>query len=212
MTVVKVCGITNLEDGLLAAGCGAQAVGFVFAESPRRIAPATAREIARGLPPFVLRVGVFVNAPLALVADVAAEVGLDVLQLHGDESPAYLARARALGRRLIKAVGVRGPKSLAALDACPADGFLLDSGTSARRGGTGKEWRWELAGTLPRTRFIMLAGGLRPDNVRRALETVRPHGVDVSSGVEREPGRKDPGRLRTFLEEVRRYDHDRLPG
>jgi indole-3-glycerol phosphate synthase / phosphoribosylanthranilate isomerase len=202
---VKICGITSVEDGLVAAQAGADAVGFVFwSGSPRRVDVAAARRIARALPPFVLRVGVFVDAPRAEMARAVEEVGLDLLQLHGREPPESLAD---LPRRAIKAVGVG--EDFAPEDALRyegrAAGILLDTrGDGGRPGGTGQTFDWtRVRAVREKASFLMLAGGLNPGNVHLALTAVRPDGVDVSSGVEAAPGRKDPEKVRAFVAAVR---------
>ena len=203
---VKVCGITNLEDGLMAARAGADAIGFVFVpDSPRGVDVPTAKAIARALPPFVLRVGVFVNAPRETVLRTADEVGLDVLQLHGDERPEDLG---TLSRRVIKAVPV-GP-GFAAQDALRyethASGILLDTRATpgGLPGGTGQTFDWSKAREVrERASFLVLAGGLTPENVGVALTAVRPDVVDVASGVEKSPGLKDPDKVRAFIQAVR---------
>ena len=204
---VKVCGITTVDDALLAARAGADAVGLVFwPGSPRRVDLETARRISAALPPFVLRVGVFVDAPRAELETAAREVGLDVLQLHGQEAPEDLS---GLPRRVVKAVPV-GPGFVAesALRyAGAADGILLDSRPSGASppGGTGTTFDWSLAREVrEKVPFLVLAGGLTPDNVGRALTAVRPDAVDVSSGVESAPGHKDPAKVRAFLDAVAR--------
>ncbi len=206
-TLVKVCGITRPEDGLLAAEAGADAVGFVFhPTSPRRVDPRRAAAIARVLPPFVVRVGVFVDASREEMRRVADEVGLDLLQLHGDEPVEAL---EGLPRRALKAVRV-GPgftSAEAVRYTGHAAGILVDTrleGETAMPGGTGVPFDWSLIrGLRDEVGFLMLAGGLSPDNVAAAIGEVRPHAVDVSSAVERLPGQKDPARLRAFLEAVR---------
>ena len=205
---VKVCGITSVDDALAVARAGADAVGLVFwPGSPRRVDLETARRISAALPPFVLRVGVFVDAPRAELERTAREVGLDVLQLHGQESPEDLA---GLPRRVVKAVPV-GPGFVpdsALRYAGAADGILLDSrpaGGAGPPGGTGATFDWSLAREVrEKVPFLVLAGGLTPDNVARALTAVRPDAVDVSSGVESAPGRKDPAKVRAFLDAVAR--------
>jgi len=206
-TLVKVCGITRVEDGLFAAEAGADAVGFVFYPmSPRRVDAAQAATIARALPPFVLRVGVFVDATRDEMAGVADEVGLDVLQLHGDEPPESFV---GLPRRAIKAVRVgRGFRDDEALRYHGrAAGVVVDTrllGDTVMPGGTGVAFDWSLVrGLRDKVGFLMLAGGLTPENVAAAIAEVRPHAVDVSSAVERMPGRKDPESLRAFVEAVR---------
>jgi indole-3-glycerol phosphate synthase/phosphoribosylanthranilate isomerase len=201
---VKVCGITTVEDGLAVARLGADAVGLVFSpQSARWVDRDKARQISRALPPFVLRVGVFVDAPTEAVARTAEEVGLDVLQLHGRESPEDVAR---LPRRVIKAVRVG--EDFTAEDALRyeghAAGILLDAWSNGRPGGTGQAFDWSRAREVrEKASFLGLAGGLTPENVHRAMTAVRPDLVDVSSGVESSPGRKDPEKVRAFIEAVR---------
>ncbi|OOG22332.1 N-(5'-phosphoribosyl)anthranilate isomerase [Thioalkalivibrio denitrificans] len=204
-TRVKICGVTRVEDALAAAEAGADAVGFVFyAKSPRAVSPEVAREIALALPPFMSRVGLFVDAPSETVAAVLQQVPLDLLQFHGSESPAYCGR---FGRPYLKAVPMaEGTDPVAYMDAYPeAAGFLLDSHGNGRVGGTGETFDW---GRIPRDlrHCLVLAGGLNPDNVAEAVRRVRPWAVDVSSGVEARPAIKDPERIRAFVDEVRRVD------
>ncbi len=197
---IKVCGITREEDALRAAELGADAVGFVFwPGSPRCVEPSRAREIAAALPPFVARVGVFVDAGAAGVRAVADLVGLDAIQLHGGgEEPDP-------GTRILRAVSLRGGEDPDALDrAYPGRTLLLDAHDADRRGGTGKTVDWNLAARVARRRRIILAGGLSPENVERAVREVRPWGVDVSSGVETRPGIKSPDRMAAFVAAVRR--------
>jgi len=205
---VKVCGITSVDDALEVAGAGADAIGLVFwPGSPRRVDLETARRISASLPPSVLRVGVFVDAPREEIVRASEEVGLDVLQLHGQEPPEDLA---GLPRPVVKAVGVRAGFEVASALRYQgtADGILLDSGTGGAPGGTGATFDWSLAREVrEKVPFLMLAGGLTPDNVARALAAVRPHGVDVSSGVESAPGRKDAARVRAFVHAVARAAH-----
>jgi phosphoribosylanthranilate isomerase len=207
---VKVCGITAPEDALAAAEAGVDAVGFVFyPESPRFIERERAAVIARVLPPMVLRVGLFVDATPDEMARTAEAVGLDILQLHGHEPPEAL---EGLPRRALKAVRVgSGFQPEDALRYEHASGILLDArlaDETAPLGGTGTRFDWSLVrGLRDRVGFLMLAGGLDPDNVAEAIAAVRPHAVDVSSGVEqRQPGRKDPARVRAFVEAVRRAE------
>jgi phosphoribosylanthranilate isomerase len=204
---VKICGITSAEDARLAVEAGADALGFVFwPMSPRKVDPARAAAIARELPPFVLRVGVFVDMPRAEMVRIADTVGLDLLQLHGDEPPEALA---GLPRRAIKAVRVG--RGFAADEAtryagCAA-GLLVDTrmpGETQLPGGTGVPFDWSLVkGLAERVPFLVLAGGLGPANVADAVRAVAPHAVDVSSGVETLPGRKDPAKVRAFVEAAR---------
>lgn len=203
MVRIKICGITNLEDALLASELGADALGFIFyPKSPRKVAPETAREIIRQLPPFVMSVGVFVDEDAARVRELAAGVGLDWLQLHGRESPDY---CRSLDRRVIKGFRIKDAESLTALAAYrnTVQAFLLDTYQKGRRGGTGEIFDWHLAREARRYGPIILAGGLAPDNVALAIKTAQPQAVDVASGVEAGPGKKDAGKLRKFFDAIR---------
>lgn len=198
---VKICGITRTEDAQLAAALGAAAVGFVFwPESPRFIPPAAAATIVENLPPFVVPVGVFVDHPVEEIVDVAAEVGLGLVQLHGHATP---EDARRIGRRVIRALGLAPEQPVPDLDVWPpSTTILVDAHDPVRRGGTGRTMDWHVARTLAARRRLILSGGLRAENVTEAIATVRPYGVDVSSGVERRPGEKDPERLRAFMRAV----------
>ena len=197
---IKICGITNLADALAACRLGTDALGFVLAPSPRKVSPEQAKAIIAALPPLVSTVGVFVDAPLVEVAKLRAYCGLDWVQLHGDEDEDYAA---ALGRRVIKAlrVSAQRPPDAAAYPGCP---LLLDTYHPQAAGGTGQSFDWGLARDIARQRPIILAGGLTPDNVGRAIEQVQPFAVDVSSGVEKEKGVKDHERIASFIAQVRR--------
>jgi phosphoribosylanthranilate isomerase len=210
-TRIKVCGITRLDDALCAAEVGVDALGFVFwPASPRYLPPREAAAIASALPPFVATVGVFVNQSLDEIRMIAAGVGLSAIQLHGDEPRGMWT---SVPGRCIRAIGVDGagfdPEALAAFP--PSVWPLLDARDPARRGGTGRAVDWDLAARAARTRRIILAGGLDPSNIRHAISQVRPFAVDVSSGVEREPGIKDTDRLRRFVEGVAAADAARVP-
>lgn len=196
--LVKICGITRRDDASLAVSAGAQALGFIFwPSSPRFVDPYRAKAIVRILPPFVTPVGVFVNQPAEYVNAVAGLVGLGVVQLHGDEDPAY---ARLMKRPVLKAVSLSGDGATR----WPREVMLLvDAHDPVRRGGTGATANWSLAATLAAERPIVLAGGLTAENVVAAVAAVRPFGIDVSSGVEGAPGVKDPGRLAALFEQLR---------
>jgi len=201
---VKICGITSAEDGLAASAAGADAIGLVFwPRSPRALDLGRAREIAAALPPLVLRVGVFVDAPAAEIARTADAVGLDLVQLHGDEPPDALA---ALPRRALKALRVGDgfrPEQALAYEGRAA-GLLLDTRHGSAPGGSGRSFDWSHARALrERVRFLVLAGGLTPENVAEAIAAVRPDAVDVSTGVESSPGRKDPVRVAAFVAAAR---------
>ena len=205
MTKIKFCGITTLEDGELAVAAGAWAIGLIFwPSSPRRAGFDAAAEIAAGVKRRVEVAGVFVNATLDHVAETADAVGLTMLQLHGDEGPAYCSEAaRRTGCKVMKAVRVRSGADVQALAPFHTDYHLLDSFTPGVPGGTGETFAWELArghrGRVP----IVLSGGLTPDNVGEAIAAVHPFAVDVASGVERSPGVKDPQKLQAFAAAVR---------
>jgi len=209
-TRIKVCGITRLDDALRAADLGVDALGFVFwPGSPRYVPPCDAAAIASALPPFVATVGVFVDQPLDEIRTIAAGVGLSAIQLHGEEPPGMWT---SLPGRCIRAIGVGAgfdPVALAALP--PSVWPLLDAHDRERRGGTGRAIDWDLAAKAARARRIILAGGLGPSNIRLAVARVRPFAVDVSSGVEREPGIKDMDRLRAFVEGVAAADAAQVP-
>ena len=198
MVRVKICGIRRTEDALFAAELGAWAVGFVFwPGSPRFIDPYRARRISTALPPWVVPVGVFVDQPAEYVSAVASLVRLGVVQLHGSETPEMVER---MPQRVIKSVAVTSDFDESSVDRIPARaGVLLDAHDPERHGGTGTTVDWSRAAAAARRRRVLLAGGLRPENVRTAIDTVRPFGIDVSSGVESAPGVKDPDRLRALF-------------
>jgi phosphoribosylanthranilate isomerase len=195
---VKICGITNVPDALAAAEAGADMIGLMFYEkSPRHITMAMAREIARQLPPFVVKVGVFVNPSEDLVSRAIGECGVTLLQFHGEETPEFCTQ---FGVMSMKAFRVRDAASLQPLPAYPTDAWLLDAFSAHQLGGTGATFNWDLAREAKQFgKPIFLAGGLTPENVAEAVRRVRPFGVDVSSGVESVPGRKDPARVRAFV-------------
>jgi phosphoribosylanthranilate isomerase len=199
MVKVKVCGITNPDDARVAADAGADAIGLIFAESPRRVSVERAREIAAALPEGVLKVGVFVDADPGEVLRIAREVGLDYAQLHGDEPPEALAEIREGGVGVMKALRVRNAEALAAVERYEADLFLLDAWSAKARGGTGARFDWELAKSLRGRDNIVVSGGLGPENVREAIEYFEPYGVDASSSLEERPGKKSGERVRRFV-------------
>lgn len=196
---VKICGITSPEDAAAAVDAGADALGFMFyAPSPRYVRPELVREITRSLPPFVTRVGVFVDAPEDRVREIVGIAGLDVVQFHGKETPEDCRRFEA--RRVVKAFRMDGPAALRRLEDYRGMAWLLDSYVAGVFGGTGQTFNWDLAcEAVQMGGQILLAGGLTPDNVGRAVAAVRPYAVDVSSGVEWQPGKKDPAKLRHFI-------------
>src|SRR5436190_10969708 len=196
---VKICGITSIEDALAAVNAGADALGFMFYErSLRRISMDMAATIKNALPPFVVRVGVFADAT-EIVVRSAALCGLSALQFHGNEPPDFLKRFSPV--TTIKAFRIQNPASLAMLPAYNTSSWLPDSYAPAQLGGTGTTFNWDLAIQARKLgRPIILAGGLTPDNVAEAVRKVRPYAVDVSSGVEFAPGKKDPAKLAAFIE------------
>ncbi|TGU72584.1 phosphoribosylanthranilate isomerase [Geomonas terrae] len=198
MTKVKICGITSVDDALMAVDAGADALGFVFFEkSPRYVNPEAAAGIIAKLPPLVQVVGLFVNADLDVVNRTADHCGLDIVQLHGEESPEFCTLVR---RRIMKAFRVRGPESLVPLPEFHVAAYLLDAYSPNAHGGTGEVFDWECAIAAKEHGPIVLAGGLTPDNIAAAVTQVRPYGVDVSSGVEASPGLKDPDKVRRFIQ------------
>lgn len=216
MTWVKVCGTTNLHDAQLVVAAGADALGFIFAPSPRRIATADAAEIIAKLPNGIEKIGVFVNETAAHVAEVAQQVGLSGVQLHGDEPADTLPGfRRALGeRKIVKTLQARdilnaGQERLAEYLSARGsiDAILLDSGSARLRGGTGIPFAWEevvpLTAAIREAMPLIIAGGLNAQNVSKALRLFDPWGVDVVSGVESEPGKKDEARLHDFVAAVR---------
>jgi phosphoribosylanthranilate isomerase len=202
---VKICGITNAEDAAAAVAAGADALGFIFfRKSPRYVEPAVAKQIIAALPPLVIPVGVFVNEEAAAVRTIMDNCGLALAQLHGDETAAY---CRELARPVMKAIRLKDRGSFLALaefqGRAGVRGFVVDTYSETAYGGTGEITDWSLAAEAAKSATILLAGGLTPENVAEAIKAVRPYGVDVSSGVESSPGRKDHGKVRAFLEAVR---------
>jgi phosphoribosylanthranilate isomerase len=199
---VKICGLTSVADAQAAAAAGADMIGLMFYDqSPRRVDLPTAAAISRALSPFVLRVGVFVNPDPALVTRAIAECGLNLLQFHGDEPSDFCTQ---FGVMSLKALRVRDADSLKALEHYHTDAFLLDAYSKSGLGGTGEKFNWDLA--IAAKNFgkpIFLAGGLTPENVADAVRKVQPFAVDVSSGVESAPGKKDAAKVRALIAAVR---------
>ena len=195
---VKICGVTSEDDALFAVAMGADAVGFVFAPSPRQIAPQRVYDITRRLPPEILTVGVFRDELPERVIDLVHRSGVKAAQLHGRETPAQVAQVARTVRWVIKAYPAGHPQVRQARDLA-TDLVLLD----APNPGSGTMFDWSLVRDVPAGIRLILAGGLDPDNVGEAIERTRPWGVDVSSGVEREPGRKDPIKVKNFIAAAR---------
>lgn len=200
---VKICGITSQADASAAVEAGADALGFMcYERSSRYLVPEKAAAIIASLPPFVSKVGVFVNATEATVREITARCGLDTLQFHGDETPEFCRQFAPL--KVIKAFRIQDGHSLKTLDQFPTDAWLLDSYLPDQPGGTGVAFNWELAAQAREAgRPVVLAGGLNPENIAEAIHQVWPYAVDVSSGVESAPGRKDARLMRAFIAAVR---------
>jgi phosphoribosylanthranilate isomerase len=195
---VKICGITSVADGLAAAEAGADMIGLMFYDkSPRHISIATAKQIAEAMPPYLMKVGVFVNPEENLVMRAIGECGVSLLQFHGDEPSEFCTQ---FGLMNMKAIRMRDAESLETLANYHTDAFLLDAYSRDALGGTGEKFNWDLA--IQAQKFdkpIFLAGGLTPENVAEAVRKVRPFAVDVSSGVESAPGKKDHAKVRAFI-------------
>ena len=200
MTRVKICGITNLEDALAAGAAGADGLGFVFRESPRYVSPSRARRIIEALPALVTTVGVFMDAPEQQVRETLEQAGLDLVQLHGKESPAYCERFRGRVLKRFPVYAEDTPERLRArMQGYDVRAHMLDPGA-----GSGQTFNWEIARGVGRP--LIIAGGLTPENVAEVVRMVRPYGVDVSTGVEAAPGKKDPDRIRAFVQAVKEAD------
>jgi phosphoribosylanthranilate isomerase len=208
VTRVKICGVSDPADARRVADLGAWALGMIFwPQSPRACALDTAEAIGAELQRRLELVGVFVNATLDEIAETADRCNLSVVQLHGDEGPAYCREvARRTGAKVMKAVRVRDAAQLHDLQRFHTDFHLLDAYSPRTPGGTGETFDWELARRHPRTPPVVLSGGLDPDNVGLAVETARPFAVDVASGTEAAPGRKDPAKLTAFVRAVEEAD------
>lgn len=205
MVKIKICGITSVEDAEVAVTAGADALGFVmYRKSPRYVDPTIARTIIADLPPFVLPIGVFVNEEADKVRTLMDECGFALAQLHGDESASY---CQNLGRSALKALRLKDRGSFLALaefqGRANIRGFVIDAFSDQAYGGTGQTVDWTLAAEAARSAPILVAGGLTPSNVAEAIRQVHPYGVDVSSGVEERPGKKDPAKVKAFIEAAR---------
>jgi len=211
MIRVKICGITNIGDAYWAAELGADALGFIFyPKSPRSITPERAKEIIQKLPGSKGKVGVFVNQEIQAVKEIVSFCGLRLIQLHGDESPQYCAQFPM--STLIKAFSHCAEEEVQRLENYPVKAILVDAHEPGRYGGTGKNSDWALALKVKKNHPLILAGGLNRENIKRAIETVRPCAVDINSGVETSPGKKDPYKIREIIEIIRATDKDEAPG
>jgi phosphoribosylanthranilate isomerase len=199
---VKICGITNCQDALIAVGLGASALGFIFARSPRQVTPQKARDIIAAIGPFVKTVGVFVNEGHAAIREIKHFCRLDLVQLHGDESPDF---CHELMPYSIKALRIKDSLSLQMIKAYQGKvrALLLDTYSKDKAGGTGKTFDWKLASKIQELGMpVILSGGLGPSNIAEAIETVKPYAVDVNSGVEERPGKKNTGLMKNLMEKV----------
>ncbi|MBN2036637.1 MAG: phosphoribosylanthranilate isomerase [Chitinispirillaceae bacterium] len=202
---IKICGITRFEDAKIASSVGVDALGFIFyRKSPRHVSPEEAALIIRQLPPFVSRVGVFVDEELDKVIAIARATGVDTVQLHGTESPRYCSKVPL---PVIKAFSIGPDTDLSLLEQYHVSGFLLDTWASGQHGGTGKPFDWSIAkSACVKYSRIIIAGGLNPSNIEEALETVHPYGVDINSGVEVKPGIKNPRKMLDAVRIVRAWE------
>jgi phosphoribosylanthranilate isomerase len=207
MTEIKICGITNIEDAIHATESGADALGFIFhPASPRFVTPQKAREIIQALPQNIARVGVFVNRDIMEVKWTADYCELDFLQLHGDETPEYCRNFPV--QMLIKVVFPRDEIDVESLNLYPVKAFLADSGNAAHRGGIGETTDWKESKKIARVVPLILAGGLHTGNIEAAIETVSPVAVDICSGVEAWPGKKDHEKIRAIIDIIRALKKD----
>lgn len=202
MAKVKICGITNIEDARIAVSAGADAIGLVFAPSPRKVTEAVAREITSELPFSMFSVGVFVNEESNRVKELIEKCNLSAVQFHGEEPPDYCTQFENV--KVVKAFRVKDSDSLKSLSDYEVDAFLLDAYLEGKAGGTGTNFNWDLARSLKDSpKPIILSGGLSVENVTEAIEIVKPYAVDVSTGVESRLGKKDPKLVEEFIKKAR---------
>jgi len=199
-TKIKICGITNIEDAQVAADRGADALGFIFYnQSKRYVETEVAKSIISKLPPFIKTVGVFVNQDLSEIIDIREKTGIDIAQLHGDETPEF---CDSVPFKVIKALRVKDSVDIHEVAQYPVQAILFDTYSDIEYGGTGESFNWELLKAKDFSQQIILSGGLDPDNVLKAIQIVRPYAVDVSSGVEDLPGKKDHMKIKKFIEAI----------
>ena len=204
MTRIKICGITNLDDGLEAIAAGVDALGFVFVpNTPRYITPSQAKLVIKQLPPFITNVGLFVDNEIGEIEDIVNHCKLDAVQLHGNESPEMCTKIR-FQTKVIKSFHVKKEPQVLRneIENYRVDAYLLDTFIKGKAGGTGQTFDWRIAEGL--SQRIILAGGLTPDNIGTAIAQLQPYGVDVSSGVEKSPGKKDTNKIYSFVRQVRK--------
>ncbi len=200
-TKIKICGITNMEDAMLACELGADALGFIFyRKSKRYIDSEIARSVISSLPPFITAVGVFVNHSLDEIIAIKDKTAINMVQLHGDETPEFCS---LVPLKVIKAIRVKDNLDEDRVAQYPAQAILFDTYSDAEFGGTGKSFNWEILQNISNLGNIILSGGLSPENVAQAISTVKPYAVDVSSGVEKSAGKKDHMKLKKFIEAVK---------
>lgn len=206
MTKVKICGNTNKHDAIIASQLGADMLGFIFSrKSKRYVEPRVAEDIINELPPYIMKVGVFVDEDPKKVLEIAEDTGLDALQFHGDETPEYCSRFRD-SYKVIKAFRLKDKAGLEKINSYDVDYYLLDTYSPDSHGGTGRIFDWKILEDFEFLKPVILSGGLTPDNVGKAIKEVAPYGVDVASGVEMSPGKKDEAALKKFILNARKVD------
>lgn len=204
MTKIKICGITNFEDAAKSLDCGADALGFIFYEKSKRyISPPEAQKIIKELPPFVTKVAVFVDCPFRQIIKITSELFINAIQLHGSETPEFCSK---FSYPVIKALRIKDSIDIQQVDSFATQTILFDTYSESDYGGTGKSFNWKVLEKLNTDKKIILSGGLNPGNIEKAITTVRPYGVDVSSGVEKSPGIKDHKKIKKFIEAVKNAD------
>jgi len=204
MTKIKICGITNFEDAAKSLDCGADALGFIFYEKSKRyISPPEAQKIIKELPPFVTKVAVFVDCPFRQITKITNKLFINAIQLHGSETPEFCAK---FSYPVIKALRIKDSIDILQVDSFATQTILFDTYSETDYGGTGKSFNWKVLKKLNTDKKIILSGGLNPGNIEKAITTVRPYGVDVSSGVEKSPGIKDHKQIKEFIEAVKNAD------
>lgn len=204
MVKIKICGITNKIDAIEAVRLNVDMLGFVlYKKSARYVRPGTIIDIANELPPYIAKVGVFVDEDAGKVSDLARECSLDILQFHGDESPEYCLQFKG-SYKIIKAFKIKDKQSLKNINDYDADFYMLDTYSKWSKGGTGKSFDWNLIERFEFLRPVILSGGLTPENVIEAIRSISPYGVDASSGLEASGGKKDPDLMKKFVENIRK--------